>query len=175
MYTDALHLPSATYHSNDTSTTTVWNKTDGSSEWESKGIQMTHEGDFIACWGKGTGKPTGPTSQMWEGEMHFMTQSPKLAWMNTATWLRRLRFAGQLAQSARLDPLRLAKGFGVALEDDSGLADALLSVLVDGGAPTSLRDAVVEAARSCGAGASAEARARVAVRFVLSLPEAQIG
>ena len=74
------------YHSNDTSTTTIWNKTDGTSEWESKGIQMTHAGDFIAAWGKGTGKPTGPTSQAWEGEMHCMTQFPKLAWMNAATF-----------------------------------------------------------------------------------------
>jgi hypothetical protein len=64
------------YHSNDISTTTVWNKTDGTSEWESKGIQNTHDGDFIAVWGKGTGKPTGQSSQVWEGEMHFMTQSP---------------------------------------------------------------------------------------------------
>jgi hypothetical protein len=77
------------YHSNDISTTTVWNKTDGTSEWESKGIQNTRDGDFIAVWGKGTGKSTGPTAQSWEGEMHFMTQSPKLAWMNTANfWIQ---------------------------------------------------------------------------------------
>ena len=74
------------YHSNDMGTTTVWMKTDGTSEWESKGIQITHDGDMIAAWGKGTGKPTGPMAQSWEGEMHYMTQSPKLAWMNTASF-----------------------------------------------------------------------------------------
>jgi hypothetical protein len=72
------------YESNDMSTTTVTMKTDGSSEWESKGIQMTKDGEMLAVWGNGTGRPIGPTSQSWEGELHVMTQSPKLAWMNTA-------------------------------------------------------------------------------------------
>jgi len=72
------------YESNDMSTTTVTMKTDGTSEWESKGIQRTKDGHMLAVWGNGTGKSTGPTSQTWEGEMHIMTQSPKLAWMNTA-------------------------------------------------------------------------------------------
>jgi hypothetical protein len=66
------------------STVTYWLKTDGTGEWESKGIGTTTEGDFIAGWGKGTGKATGPTTQSWEGEVHFMTQSPKLAWLNNA-------------------------------------------------------------------------------------------
>ncbi len=64
------------------STVTVWLKTDGTSEWENKGIGTTNEGDFIAGWGKGTGKNTGPTTQTWEGEVHFMSQSPKLSWLN---------------------------------------------------------------------------------------------
>ncbi len=72
------------YNSRDMSTTTVWMKTDGTSEWETKGLQNTKDGDTLAVWGKGTGKSSGPTSQAWEGEMHVMTQSPKLAWMNTA-------------------------------------------------------------------------------------------
>jgi hypothetical protein len=72
------------YNSNDMSTTTVVNKTDGSSIWESKGVQNTHEGEMLVMWGSGTGKPTGPTTQAWEGEMHVMTKSPKLAWMNNA-------------------------------------------------------------------------------------------
>ena|SRR5438477_10171464 len=65
-------------------TTTVVMKTDGTSTWENKGILTTHEGDFVAIWGKGTGKSTGPTSQAWEGELHAMSQSPKLAWLNSA-------------------------------------------------------------------------------------------
>jgi len=72
------------YNSNDISTTTVVNKTDGTSQWESKGIQNTHDGEMLVTWGSGSGKPIGPTTQSWEGEMHIMTQSPKLAWMNSA-------------------------------------------------------------------------------------------
>jgi hypothetical protein len=73
------------HKANGNSTVTVWLKTDGTSEWESKGIQTTTEGDFIAAWGKGTGKSTGPTTQAWEGELHFMTQSKKLSWLNNVT------------------------------------------------------------------------------------------
>jgi hypothetical protein len=65
-------------------TTTVWNKTDGTSQWENKGILTTNEGDFVAVWGKGTGKNMSPTTQAWEGEVNFMAQSPKLAWLNNA-------------------------------------------------------------------------------------------
>lgn len=65
-------------------TTTVWQKTDGTSTWEGKNVMTTKDGDFVAAWGKGTGKQTGPTTSSWEGEMHFMSQSPKLAWLNTA-------------------------------------------------------------------------------------------
>jgi hypothetical protein len=64
------------------STVSIWQKTDGTSEWENKGMLTTAEGDFIAVWGKGTGKNTGPTTASWEGETHFMSQSPKLAWLN---------------------------------------------------------------------------------------------
>ena len=66
--------------SNDMGTTTVSVKADGNSEWESKGIQITHDGEIIASRGNGTAKST------WSGEMHFMTQSPKLAWMNAVTF-----------------------------------------------------------------------------------------
>ena len=70
------------YKANGVSTVTVWQKTDGTSEWENKGVQTTNEGDFIAVWGKGTGKNTGPTTATWEGEVHFMTHSKKLSWLN---------------------------------------------------------------------------------------------
>jgi hypothetical protein len=70
------------------STVKVHQKTDGTSEWEQKGILNTMEGDFVAVWGKGNGKNTGPTSATWEGEVHFMTQSPKLSWLNnTKGWV----------------------------------------------------------------------------------------
>jgi hypothetical protein len=74
------------YNSNDMSTTTVVNKVDGTSTWESKGIQNTHDGDMLVLMGSGTGRPIGPTTQQWEGEMHIMTKSPKLAWMNNANF-----------------------------------------------------------------------------------------
>ena len=64
------------------STVSIWQKTDGTSEWENKGMLNTAEGDFIAVWGKGTGRSTGPTTAAWEGETHFMSQSPKLSWLN---------------------------------------------------------------------------------------------
>ena len=70
------------------STVNIKQKTDGTSEFEVKGIMNTMEGDFVALWGKGTGKQTGPTTATWEGETHFMTQSPKLAWLNnTKGWV----------------------------------------------------------------------------------------
>jgi hypothetical protein len=66
-------------------TTTVVMKTDGTSTWENKGMLFTNDGDMVAIWGSGTGKSTGPMSQTWEGEMHAMSQSSKLAWINNAS------------------------------------------------------------------------------------------
>lgn len=65
-------------------TTTIWLKNDGTSEWEDKSIATTKEGDFVAMWGKGIGRPAGLTAQAWEGEVHFMTQSSKLSGLNSA-------------------------------------------------------------------------------------------
>jgi hypothetical protein len=65
-------------------TTTVVMKTDGTSTWENKGIFNTNDGDMLVIWGKGTGKSVSPSAQAWEGEMHAMSQSPKLAWLNNA-------------------------------------------------------------------------------------------
>jgi len=70
------------------STVNVKQKTDGTSEFEQKGVMNTMEGDIVAAWGKGTGKSTGPKTFSWEGELHFITQSPKLAWLNnTKGWV----------------------------------------------------------------------------------------
>ncbi len=66
----------------------VFMKTDGTHDWESKGIQTTREGDFIAVSGRGTSRMSGPTTGTWQGELVFMTQSPKLAWLNnTKGWV----------------------------------------------------------------------------------------
>jgi hypothetical protein len=64
-------------------TVTVFLKTDGTSEWESKGIITTSEGDVVVTNSKGTGKATSPTEVSINGEVVFMTLSPKLSWLNT--------------------------------------------------------------------------------------------
>ena len=74
---------SGKYNAAHMETVSIFQKRDGTSEWEQKGIQVTKEGDFIVVSGRGTGKNTGPTTASWEGEVVFMTQSPKLAWLNT--------------------------------------------------------------------------------------------
>jgi hypothetical protein len=56
---------------------------DGTSQYESKAIQNTMEGDFIVVTSRGNGKSTGQTTVAFEGEVAFMTQSEKLAWLNT--------------------------------------------------------------------------------------------
>ncbi len=69
-------------------TVTIWIKTDNANEWENKAIELTKDGDFVAVWGKGTGKNTSPTKVEWSGEVSYMTQSPKLSWLNsTKGWV----------------------------------------------------------------------------------------
>ncbi len=71
------------YDAAEIETVTVFLKTDGTSEWEGKGIQTTNEGDVIVVNGRGTGKATSPTEVSFDGEVVFMTLSPKLSWLNT--------------------------------------------------------------------------------------------
>ncbi len=69
-------------------TVNVTLKTDGTSEWETKAIDTTKEGDMIVSWGSGKGKSTGPGTSSWDGELHYMTQSPRLASLNNTTaWI----------------------------------------------------------------------------------------
>ena len=69
-------------------TTTVFLKTDGTNEWEGKGFQTSKDGDMLVISARGTGRMTGPSTGTWQGEVAFMTQSPKLAWLNTTKgWL----------------------------------------------------------------------------------------
>ncbi|HXQ91418.1 MAG TPA: hypothetical protein VN739_00320 [Nitrososphaerales archaeon] len=63
-------------------TVNMFQKVDGTLEWESKAIETTVEGDFVAINGRGNGKVTGPTSLWAEGEFAYMTKSPKLSWLN---------------------------------------------------------------------------------------------
>ncbi len=79
---------SGKYDASHVETTTVWINTDGTQRWEGKSIETTKDGDFIAVLGGGTAKNTGPTSVSWSGELTYMTQSKKLAWLNnTKAWV----------------------------------------------------------------------------------------
>ncbi len=69
-------------------TVNVLVKTDGTNEWETKAIENTKEGDMVVVWGNGKGRSTGPTTASWEGEVHAMTMSPRLSWLNnTTSWV----------------------------------------------------------------------------------------
>jgi hypothetical protein len=56
---------------------------DGTAQYEMKAIQNTMEGDFVIVTSRGDGKSTSPTTMEFEGEVAYMTQSQKLAWLNT--------------------------------------------------------------------------------------------
>jgi hypothetical protein len=79
---------SGKYHGGHIETVSVNLKTDGTNEWQTKSIHNTKDGDMVVVWGGGKGRTTGPQTGTWEGELHFMTQSPKLAWLNNSTgWI----------------------------------------------------------------------------------------
>jgi hypothetical protein len=63
-------------------TVIMFQKIDGTLEWESKAVETTVEGDFVAINGRGNGKLSGPTSVRAEGDFVYMTRSPKLSWLN---------------------------------------------------------------------------------------------
>ncbi len=72
-------------HGGHMDTVTVNLKTDGSNDWQVKSIMNTKDGDMVVVWGGGKGRMNGPQNGTWEGELHFMTQSPKLSWLNNST------------------------------------------------------------------------------------------
>ncbi len=59
-------------------------KPDGTYEGESKGIQLTPDGDTIFVTTKGRGRNSGSNTLTAEGEVNFQTPSAKLAWLNSA-------------------------------------------------------------------------------------------
>ncbi len=63
-------------------TVNMFQKIDGTLEWESKAVQTTVDGDFVAINGRGNGKLSGPASVWAEGEFAYMSKSPKLSWLN---------------------------------------------------------------------------------------------
>jgi hypothetical protein len=74
-------------HGRHMETVSVNQKTDGSSDFSVKSILNTKDGDMVVVLGGGKGKSTSPQTATWQGELHFMTQSPKLAWLNNSTGL----------------------------------------------------------------------------------------
>lgn len=71
------------YVANHIETVNVFQGLDGSLQWETKGLDMTTEGETVVISGRGTGKATGPSTIWAEGEAVYMTQSPRLAFLNT--------------------------------------------------------------------------------------------
>jgi hypothetical protein len=71
------------YLANHIETVSVFQNLDGSMQWEEKGLETTTEGDTVVITARGTGKATGPATLWAEGEVVYMTQSPRLAWLNT--------------------------------------------------------------------------------------------
>jgi len=70
------------YQANFMETVSIHMKTDGTSEWESKGIQMVGK-DMVVATGHGKGKQTADGKVWFEGEQKYMTQAPSLSWLNT--------------------------------------------------------------------------------------------
>ncbi len=74
---------SGKYNAAHIDTVRIFVKRDGTSDWESKGLETTNEGDVVVVVGRGTGKATSPAEVSYDGEMVFMSDSPKLSWLNT--------------------------------------------------------------------------------------------
>src|SRR2546422_4241174 len=75
------------YQGNFMETISIHMKTDGTSEWEGKGIQMVGK-DMVVATSHGKGKQTADGKVSFEGEVKYMTQSPSLSWLNnTKGWI----------------------------------------------------------------------------------------
>ena len=75
------------YQANFMETNSIHMKPDGTSTWEGRGIQNSGA-DMVVVTGHGTAKNTSPTTVAWEGEITYMTKSPKLSWLNnTKGWI----------------------------------------------------------------------------------------
>jgi hypothetical protein len=75
------------YQGNFMETVSIHMKTDGTSEWEGKGIQMVGK-DMVVVTGHGKGRRGADGNVMFEGEQKYMTQSPTLSWLNTTkAWI----------------------------------------------------------------------------------------
>lgn len=63
-------------------------KTDGTQDWESRALLNTPEGDMVIVSGRGTGRRPNPNLATWQGDLVFMSQAPRLSWLNnTKGWV----------------------------------------------------------------------------------------
>ncbi len=60
-------------------------KPDGDSDWESKSITNTTEGDMVIVVGHGKTRVTNVNTASAEGELRYMTTSPRLSRLNNVT------------------------------------------------------------------------------------------
>jgi uncharacterized protein YkvS len=69
-------------HGNHMETVDVNYKMDGTNDWEVKAMEMTKEGDVIMITGNGTGRVERAMESSLKGEVTYMTNSPRLNWLN---------------------------------------------------------------------------------------------
>ena len=70
------------YQANFMETVSIHMKTDGTSEWEGKSIQMAGK-DMVVATSHGKGRQNTDGTVSFEGDVKYMTQSPNLSWLNT--------------------------------------------------------------------------------------------
>ncbi len=70
------------YHAVHIETDDVKMNIDGTSEWEARAMETTKEGDVILMTGRGTGKQEKAMQSSIKGEVTYMTNSPRLSWLN---------------------------------------------------------------------------------------------
>ena len=76
------------YHGNHLETVDVKLKMDGTNEWEVKAMETTKEGDVVMITGNGTGRQENAMEGSFKGEVTYMTNSPRLSWLNnTKGWV----------------------------------------------------------------------------------------
>ncbi len=70
------------YHANHIETADVKMKMDGTMEWEVRAMETTKEGDVVMITGAGTGRQEKALQANFKGEIVYMTNSPRLNWLN---------------------------------------------------------------------------------------------
>ena len=70
------------YHATHFETADVKLKMDGTNEWQVRAMEITKEGDVVMITGSGTGKQDRPMEGSFKGEVTYMTNSPRLSWLN---------------------------------------------------------------------------------------------